>query len=147
MNVVQRWSDGEIPVAAMAFRRRWLTTPVLILAALACIDAASPADIPVTTTDTASTGEHASAERTDEQKTQARNTVVLLAIVTGIALTGLLLVIIAVAARGLSRKMDTTEIEASPAPPDRDKAVEPFLDDAAVPTADPHSDQPPRDAP
>lgn len=40
-----------------------------------------------------------------DQKQRTRSAVVLMAIVTGIALTGLLLMIMAVAARGLARKM------------------------------------------
>lgn len=146
MKVVQRLSRGRaVTIAATILRRRRLTLLLLILAAITFVNAALPADIPVTTTDTASTGEHGAADRTDDQKTRARNTVVLMAIVTGIALTGLLLVIIAVAARGLTRKLATREIEESQALPD--EAIETPLDPAASPTPEPKSGQPPRDAP
>lgn len=44
--------------------------------------------------------------RTPEQKHRARTVISLTMIVTGIALTGLLILIVAIAARGIARRMD-----------------------------------------
>lgn len=99
--------------------------------------------------------EPAAAEQTDsgeaagqaaaraEQKRRARSAVVLLSIVVGIALSGLLLIIVAIAVRGIQRKfagpvradIDPTailpELTRGPVPPNRPAAVPDPDDDAA----------------
>lgn len=54
------------------------------------------------------TGETATAApvRTPEQKQRARSVISLTMMVTGIALTGLLILIVAIAARGIARRLD-----------------------------------------
>jgi hypothetical protein len=92
--------------------------------------------------DAATANDAAPAEtRTPEQKRQTRNTVVLMAIVTGIALTGLLLVIIAIAARGLSRKMAKKEIEELPTQRTVPKTTDPTSKSKSADLPTPSSDQ------
>jgi hypothetical protein len=114
----------------------------LLWTAPAISDDASPAASDAASAERATVPE----ARTPEQKQRSRNTVVLLAILTGIALTGLLLVIIAVAARGLSRKMAVKEVGEPPSPRKQPKPPEPPPDEAPTPAAAPQHDQPPPNA-
>lgn len=52
----------------------------------------------------------ADAERTPEQKQRARSVISLTMMVTSIALTGLLILIVAIAARGIARRMDERDL-------------------------------------
>jgi hypothetical protein len=137
-------------IESRRLRRALLWIPVMSCV-LSMTASALPDEVPPV--EEVSPAEHAPSEtpqelqpRTPRQNEQARNTIVLLAIVTGIALTGLLLMIVAVAARGLSRKMAVREVDEPLQPRKEPGTPEQPSDDVPLPSPAPQHDALPPDA-
>ncbi len=75
--------------------------------------------------------------RTAEQKQRARSVISLTMMVTSIALTGLLILIVAIAARGIARRLDDRESRAREQRRGQETAAPPVpADESASPSPD-----------